>query len=138
MGFISHHEIEWGLIGNRMRAVIVSEFCVRNVIGPRYGVISAKDLKISFDFLVYSFSLSIGLGMVGSGKGKIVFQKFPKLISEGGGELSALIGDDLVVEAKVEVYFVEKDGGYSFSSDSFLSRAENHPLSKFMVDHDQE
>ena len=30
----------------------------------------------------------------------------------------------------------EKDGD-SFSGDGFLSRAENHPFSKSMVDHDQ-
>ena len=28
MGFISHHEIERRLVRDRMRAVIVSEFCV--------------------------------------------------------------------------------------------------------------
>ena len=34
--------------------------------------------------------------------------------------------------------FVEKEGGDSLSGDGFLGRAKNHPLSKPMVDHDQE
>ena len=33
---------------------------------------------------------------------------------------------------------MEKEGGDSFGSDGFLSRAKNHPLSKPMVYHDQE
>ena len=33
-GFISHHEIEWGLTGDGVRAVIVGEFCVGNRFGP--------------------------------------------------------------------------------------------------------
>ena len=49
----------------------------------------------------------------------------------------ASIRDDLVIEAETEVYFVEKEGGDTFGSDIFLSRTENHPLSKPMVDHDQ-
>ena len=34
MGFISHHEIERGLVCDGMRAVIVSEFCVGDRFGP--------------------------------------------------------------------------------------------------------
>ena len=33
-GFVSHHEIEWGLIGDGVRAVIVGEFCVGDQFGP--------------------------------------------------------------------------------------------------------
>ena len=33
--------------------------------------------------------------------------------------------------------FVQEKGGNPFGGDGFLSRAENHPLSKSMVDHDQ-
>ena len=33
---------------------------------------------------------------------------------------------------------MEKESGYSFSSDRFLSGAENYPLCKAMVDHDQQ
>ena len=75
--------------------------------------------------------------MVGIEKGKIIFQEFSKLSSKEGYELGASIRDDFVIEAKVEVYFVEKEGGYPFNSDGFLCWAENHPLSKPMVNHNQ-
>ena len=33
---------------------------------------------------------------------------------------------------------MEKEGGYSLSSDGFLCRAENYPLCKAMVDYNQQ
>ena len=33
---------------------------------------------------------------------------------------------------------MEKEGGNPFGSNGFLGRAKNHPLSKSMVDHNQE
>ena len=65
MGFIAHHEVKQRLVGDGMRAVIVSEFSMGDVIGPRSGVVSTKDPKVRFYFLVYSFSFSVRLGMVG-------------------------------------------------------------------------
>ena len=59
-------------------------------------------------------------------------------MSDGGGELGASIRDDRVVEAEVKVYFVEKECSNAFGSDVFLCGTENHPLSKPMVDHNQE
>ena len=69
MGFISHHEVKRGLVGDGVRAVIVGELSVGDVIGPRSGVVSTEDPKVSFDFLVYLFGFSIRLGMVGGRKG---------------------------------------------------------------------
>ena len=68
MGFISHHEIERGLIGDGMRAMVVSEFCVGDRFGPRCGVVAAKDTKIGLDFLIDSFRLTVGLWVVGGGE----------------------------------------------------------------------
>ena len=73
--------------------------------------------------------------MVHSGKGKIVVEEFFKLFGKGGGELWTSIGDDLVIEPKAEVYFMEKKYCYPFGSDHFLCRAKNHLLSKAMVNH---
>ena len=69
MGFIAHHEVKRRLVGDGVRAVIVGELCVRDVIGPRSGVVSTEDPKVSFDFLAYSFGFSVRLGMVGGQKG---------------------------------------------------------------------
>ena len=68
-GLIAHHEVERRLISDGMGVVIVGEFGMRDVISPRPGVVSAEDLKVCFDFLVYPFSFSVRLGVVGSGEG---------------------------------------------------------------------
>ena len=47
----------------------MGEFGMGNVVCPRSGVIPTEDPKVGFDFLVYPFSFSVRLGMVGSGKG---------------------------------------------------------------------
>ena len=52
--------------------------------------------------------------------------------------MGAAIGDDFIKKSKTEEDFVEKEGGNFLSGDGFLSGAKNHPLSKSMVDHDQE
>ena len=48
------------------------------------------------------------------------------------------IRDDFVVKPKMKVDFVKKEGGYPFSSDGLFCGAENYPLHKAMVDHDQQ
>ena len=117
--------------------MIVSELCVGDVVGPRSGVISTEDLKERLDFLVYLFSFSVRLGVIGGGKGKVVFQEFSQFSSKGGGELGALVGDDFIITAEAKVYFVEKERGNAFGSDVFLCGAENYPLCKPVVNHDQ-
>ena len=59
-------------------------------------------------------------------------------MSEGGCELGASIGNDFIKKSEMKEDFVEKEGGDSLGGDGFLGRAKNHPLSKPMVDHDQE
>ena len=49
-----------------------------------------------------------------------------------------MIEDDLVIQARVEKDFVEEKEGDPFSGDGFLCKAKNYPLSKAMVNHDQE
>ena len=109
-----------------------------DLIGPGTQVGPIEDLKVCLNLLVDTFHFTVKLRMVGSGEGEVVVQEFPKLFGEGGGKLWATIGDDFVVEPKVEVYFVEEEGSYPFSGDHFLSGAENYPLCKAMVDHDQQ
>ena len=86
----------------------MGEFSVRDVVGPRSRVVSTEDPKVGFDLLVYSFSFSVGLRMIGSRKGKVIFQEFSKFMGKGGCELRASVGDNFVIGAKVEIYFVEE------------------------------
>ena len=69
MGFISHHEEEWRVVGYGVRAVIVGEFCEGNVLSPRSRIRATEDPKIGLYFLVHMFGLPISLRVVGSGKG---------------------------------------------------------------------
>ena len=88
--------------------------------------------------MVDTFGFSIGLRVIGGGKGEIIIENPSKFSSKCGGELWASVRYDLVIESVVKEDFVEKKGGDSFSSDDFLSGAENYPLSKAVVYHDQE
>ena len=115
----------------------MNKFNMGDVFGPGSRVVSTEDSEVCLDFLVYSFSFSIGLWVISGGEGKVVFEEFPQFLSEGGGKLRARVRDDFVVKVKVEGDFVKEKGGNPFSSDGFLSRAENYPLSKPMVNHDQ-
>jgi hypothetical protein len=76
MGFISHHEIEERLAGYGMRAVIVGKFGMREHFRPGCGITSTEYSEVGFNFLIYSLSFSIHLGVVGSGKGAY-FRSFP-------------------------------------------------------------
>ena len=57
------------MVGDGVRAVIVGEFGMGDIICPRSGVVSTEDSKVRFDFLVYSFGFSVRLGVVGGGEG---------------------------------------------------------------------
>jgi len=48
-----------------------------------------------------------------------------------------MIGDNFVIESKTKEDFVVEEGGNALGRDSFLSQAENYPLSKPMVYHNQ-
>ena len=137
MGFIPQHEIEQRLVSDGVRVVVVGEFGVGDVISLASRFVSTEDLKVGFDLLVYLFRFSIRLRVISSGKGKIVFQEFSKLLSEGGGKLRASVRDDFVIEAEVEVYFVEEKSSNPSSSNRFFCGTKNHPLSKPMVDRNQ-
>ena len=76
--------------------------------------------------------------MISGGEGKVIFEEFSQFSGKGGGELRTMVRNDFVVKTKAKEDFVEEKGGDSFGGDGFLSRAENYPLSKSMVDHDQE
>ena len=115
----------------------MSELCVGDVIGPGSGVIPTEDLKVCFDFLVHPFGFPVRFGVVGGGKGKVIFQEFSQFSGKGGCELGSTVRDDFVVKAEAKVYFVEKECGDAFGGDVFLCGTENHPLSKPVVDHDQ-
>ena len=60
------------MIGDRVRAVIVSKLSVRDIISPRSGVVPTEDPKVRLDFLIYPFGFPVRLGVVGGVEGKVV------------------------------------------------------------------
>ena len=52
--------------------------------------------------------------------------------------MGSTIRDDFVKRSKVEEDPVQEKGDDAFGGNRFLLRAKNHPLSKPMVDHNQE
>ena len=61
---ISKHEVEWGFAGGGVRAVVVDELGHRDVVSPSFGVRTAEDAEVGFDFLVELFRFSISLRVV--------------------------------------------------------------------------
>ena len=72
MRFISHHEVEWRLICDGVRAVVMGELHMGDLVGPGIQVRATEDLEICFNLLVDLFSFTVRLRVVGSGKGEVV------------------------------------------------------------------
>ena len=66
-------------------------------MSPFPRIVGAEDLKISFNLLIGSFSLSIHLGVVGRGELDIVFKDTSNFTSKGQGKLRTSVGDDGVI-----------------------------------------
>ena len=68
MRFVTHYEVKQRLIGDRMRAVVMGKFSMGDVVSPRSRIVSTEDPKVCFDFLVYPFSFSVQLRVIGGGE----------------------------------------------------------------------
>ena len=51
------------------------EFGSREEIKPTFGVVSTKDAKVGFDFLIGAFSLTIGLGVICRGEFDVILEE---------------------------------------------------------------
>ena len=125
------------MVGYRVRAVIVGELGKGNVLSPGSKVRAAEYPKVSFYFLVHTFGFPASLRVIGGGEGKFITEEFAQFLSKSAGELWSSIRDDLIIKTESFENFREEQGGDSSGIDGFLGRAENYPLSKPMVNHDQ-
>ena len=114
------------------------EFSGGKELHPFSWVIGAEDAEISLEFLIGSFSLSVGLRVVGGGKSYVVVEETCKFPCEGRSELRTMIRDEGVVKTEVFEYEVKKQLGNPCSVNGLLTRCKNYPLSKAMVDHDHD
>ena len=82
-GFVAHHERKGGGVGDRMSGGVVCEFRHGKDFGPFRRLISGKDPKISFQFLVDLFRFAVGLRVIGGGKGYVVVKETGEFSCEG-------------------------------------------------------
>ena len=113
------------------------KFGVRDVFNPCSWVISAVHPQVGFNFLIHTFSFSIGLWVISGGEGKVISEDSSEFLCEGQGELRSVVRYDLFIEAEVCVDFVEEKSGYPLGGGSFLGWTEDYPLCKSVVNHDQ-
>ena len=101
---------------------VVLEFSGSEEFRPLVRVVSAKDPKVSLNFLIGTFGLSISLGVIGGGEADIVLKDSNKFSSEGQGELGTTITDNGVMKSEVFEYMVEKELGNSTHVNSLRAR----------------
>ena len=108
----------------------------RKELHPFSRVIGAENTEIGFEFLIGSFSLSIGLRVIGSGESYVVVEETCKFLSEGRSKLWTTIRNEGVVKTEAFEYKVKKQLGNSCGVNGFVARCKNYPLCKALVDHD--
>ena len=99
------------------------EFSGGEEFRPLVRIIGEKDTKISLNFLIGSFSLSIGLGVIDSGGVDIVFKDLSKFSSESRGELGTTIRDNGVMKCEAFKHVVKKELGNSIRVNRFRARS---------------
>ena len=87
--------------------------------------------------MVDPLGLTVGLWVIGGREGNVVFEEMSKFTSEGRGKLGSSVRDDSVMETELWEDMLKKDLGDVRSGGSFVARAENYPLRKTMVYHNQ-
>ena len=118
--------------------MVAYEFSHGNMINPCFRVGTTEDAEVGLHFLVESFCFSISLRVMGGIKGNLISKDVRKFFGEVCSELRTMIGYDFIKKSKVGIEFSENDGSNAIGSDSLLCRAENYPLTKSMVYHNQE
>src|ERR1700760_3519829 len=121
-----------------MRSVVMRIFCHRQISAPFLLFIGAKYSEIGFEFLVYSFSFSIGLRMKCSAHVVINFKELTHFLKHFGCELWSSIRNNDVREAKSSPDLINKNLRCSESIDFLCTQSINYPLRKAMVYHNHD
>ena len=72
---IAVKERERGCFSGAMWGRVMVEFSRGEELHPFSRVIGAEDVEIGLELLIGSFSLSVGLGMVGSGESYVIIEE---------------------------------------------------------------
>ena len=84
------------------------EFSGGKELYPFSWVVGAEDAEISLEFLIGSFSLSVGLRVVGGGESYVVVEEACQFSCESRSELRAMIRDEGVVKTEAFEYEIKK------------------------------
>jgi len=76
---------------------VMRELSHRQKVCPFCGLTLAKDSEVGFQLLIDLFGLAIGLGIIGSEKGNVVFEKLGQLLCKGRGKLWTPVRNHSVV-----------------------------------------
>ena len=98
---------------------VVLEFCKRKEFGPLMGIASTEDTKVSFNFLIGSFGLSISLRVVRGGESNVVLEDSGKFLGKCRGELGSSVRNESVMESEAFEYMVKKELGNTVCVDGF-------------------
>ena len=99
------------------------EFSRSEKLRPLVGVIGTKDPKISLNFLIDLFSLSICLRVICGGEIYIIIlDDSSKFSSKSRSKLRTTIRDNNVMKSKVFEYMIKKELGKSICLNSFETR----------------
>ena len=136
-GFVAHHERKRGGISDGMGGGVVCKFRHGKKFGPFRRLIFGKDPKVCFKLLVDPFRFAISLGVISGGEGDVVIEKTSEFSCKGRGKLGSLVRDDSVMKAELGKDVLEEDFSDVCRGGGLVARAENYPLRKTMVYHDQ-
>jgi len=118
-----------------MFSIVEGKFHSGDKGGPFFWVVPTDDTKVGVDFLIETFSLTVGLGVIRGATLEVDTEEFADLFERFRGELRTAVRDNVVRKAETPVNVV--DVGVSgvdavhFSS----TRDQNYPLTRSMVDH---
>jgi hypothetical protein len=94
-------------------------------MSPIVLLVVAENAEELFDFLVYAFCFTIGLGVKGCRQGLIHVKLAPGFSHKFGSELRASIGDYMLWESSSSPDIIQVELSSFFCSDSFATRGNN-------------
>ena len=127
-------ELIRGRISGRVDVVIVGEFSDSESIGPVVLSVIYVETKISLEFLVYAFGLTVSLWMIGSRRSSFDSARSIKISDELRHELRSSIAGNSFQEAKDANPMIAEECSVSQRSEFGIGRDERDSFRKAIGD----
>ena len=105
-------------------------------MSPIVLLVVAENAKELFDFLVYAFCFTIGLGVKSRRQGLIHIKLVPGFSHEFGSELRASVRDYVLWESSSSPNIIQVELSSLFCSDSFATGCDNDGFTE-VIYHDE-